>query len=407
MMRYGTSMLALAAVAVLGVTAGCESTPQKSEPVAVKKVDDGMKGQTNVSYKEWGDTTLMAGPCEVEGGDPRGVQSLEHEGREGGPCPPKVTAAAPAKSEPPAESKEMTMGGMCAGQSADLPQGADAGQCFTKVWNEPTYNTVPQRTLVKAASERIEVVPARYEKVQEVVVVTPARKEYRTIPAEYETVTEKVLVRPAYVRTETIPAVYDIIEEKQLVKPAYKTWKPGKMTNIQRVDESGQILCLVDVPAEYKTVTRREVRTQEQTKSIQVPAEYADVQKTVLKSPERVEEVEIPAVTAVREYDKLAEPAKQVKVAVPAEYADVPAQQLAEKGCSTWRQILCDSNMTEDTITKLQVALAKKGYYKGQPTGKFDDATLAAVNGYERDNNLPIDGYLNIETAKSLGIVSN
>jgi hypothetical protein len=213
-----------------------------------------------------------------------------------------------------------------------------------------------------------------------------------------------VLVRPAYVRTDTIPATYDVIEEKVLVKAAYKTWKPGKMTNIQRVDESGQILCLVDVPAEYKTVTRREPRTQEQTKSVQVPAEYASVQKSVLKTPERVEEIEVPAVTEMRTYDKLVEPAKQVKVPVEAKYDDVPTQQLAEQGCHTWRQILCDNNMTEDTITKLQKALSKNGYYQGQPTGKFDDGTLSAVNAYEKANNLPIDGYLNIETATALGI---
>ena len=126
------------------------------------------------------------------------------------------------------------MGGMCAGQSPDLPQAANAGSCFTKVWIEPKYTTVPKRTLVRAAGERIEVVPARYEKVQETVIVKPASKQYRTIPAQYETVTEQVLVRPAYVRTDTIPATYDVIEEKVLVKAAYKTWKPGKMTNIQK-----------------------------------------------------------------------------------------------------------------------------------------------------------------------------
>ena len=206
------------------------------------------------------------------------------------------------------------MGGMCAGQSADLPQASNAGACFTKVWKEPKYTTVQQRTLVKPAGERIEVIPARYVKAQETVIVRPARKEYRTIPAQYETVTEKVLVRPAYVRTETIPAVYDIIEEKQLVKPAYKTWKKGTMTNIQRVDpQSGEILCLVDVPAEYKTVTTRVPRAPEQTKNIEVPAEYADVKKTVLKTPERVEEINIPAVTELREVDKVAEPTSRSK----------------------------------------------------------------------------------------------
>ena len=125
-----------------------------------------------------------------------------------------------------------------------------------------------------------------------------------------------------------------------------------------------------------------------------------------MKTPERVEEIEVPAVTEVRTYDKLVEAPKTVKVPVEAKYQDVPTQQLAEKGCYAWRQILCDNNMTTDTITKLQRALNKAGYYQRQPTGKFDDDTLAAVNVYERANNLPIDGYLNIETANALGITT-
>jgi putative peptidoglycan binding protein len=419
MNRYGIVVLKLAAVALLAATAGCESTATRNEPVAAKKVDSGMSGTTNVAQRQWDESTpkaysaapkVMTDPCAVEGGAGPAVRELQREGRQGGPCEPTATpaptptAARAADTEP----NQLTMGGMCAGQSADLPQASNAGACFTKVWNEPKYTTVPQRTLVKPASERVEVIPARYEKVQEAVVVKAAHKEYRTIPAEYETVTEKVLVRPAYIRTETVPAVYDIIEEKELVKPAYKTWKKGTMTNIQRVDpESGEILCLVDVPAEYKTVTKRVPRSQEQTKNIQVPAEYADVKKTVLKTPERVEESEVPAVTEMREVDKLVEQGKQVKVPIEAEYADVPTQQLAEKGCYAWRQILCDNNMTQDTITKLQTTLSKKGYYQHKPSGKFDDNTLAAVNAYERDNNLPTDPYLNIETAKSLGLDVN
>ena len=52
MIRYGTAVLTASAVAVLLVSAGCESTPTKTEPVATKKVDDGMTGKTNVAYKD-------------------------------------------------------------------------------------------------------------------------------------------------------------------------------------------------------------------------------------------------------------------------------------------------------------------------------------------------------------------
>jgi hypothetical protein len=279
------------------------------------------------------------------------------------------------------------------------------GQCYAKLWNEPRYNDVVQRTMVKPAGSRIEVVPAQYETVTEQVMVREARKEMRVIPAEYETVKERILVRPAYVRAETTPAVYDIYEDQVLVKPAYKTWKPGTMTAIQRVDESGQILCLVEVPAEYKTVTRRELRTPEQTRNIDVPAEYTEVEKTVVKTPERTELVEVePALYETRQVDKLVQPAKEMTVPMEAEYADVSTKVIAAPGCYAWRQVLCDTNMTQDTVVTVQKKLSELGYYAGEPSGEFDEATLAAVNEYERDNDLPVDPYLNVETARSLGI---
>ena len=89
MIRYGTAVLTASAVAVLLVSAGCGSTATKTEPVAVKKVNDGQAGKTNVAYKDWGNENLVTEPCEVEGGGPRGVPELEREGREGGPCAPR------------------------------------------------------------------------------------------------------------------------------------------------------------------------------------------------------------------------------------------------------------------------------------------------------------------------------
>jgi hypothetical protein len=307
-------------------------------------------------------------------------------------------AAAPADAAPAA------MGGMCQNQPSEPPQAAGVGQCYARIWNEPRFSTGTQRTLVKPAGTRIEIVPAQYGTVNEQVVVREARREMRVIPAEYETVVEKVVVRPAYVRTETIPAVYDTFEEQVLVKPAYKTWKPGTMTNIQRVDESGQILCLVEVPAEYKTVTRRELRTAEQTRSIEVPAQYQEVEKTVIKTPERTEVTEIPAEYEMREVEKLVQPAREIAVSVEAQYAEVPTQVLSAPGCYAWREILCDTNMTQQTILSVQQELARRGYYGGEASGTFDEETLAAVNEYARANDLPVDPYLNVETAHALGI---
>jgi hypothetical protein len=376
----------MTALATLLGAAGCAGTTGPGPtvpPEGVVKVDDGTRRETTNAWHRNYNPEVVAVQAE----------------------PRASTVAEPAAAAAPAAATAAAMGGMCEGQPTDPPQVAGVGQCYAKLWNEPQYSDVVQRTMVKPAGTRIEVVPAQYQTVTEEVMVREARKETRVIPAEYETVKDRVLVRPAYTRVETTPAVYDIYEEQQLVKPAYKTWKPGTMTAIQRVDESGQILCLVEVPAEYKTVTRRELRTAEQTRNIEVPAEYTEVEKSVVKTAERTEVVEVePAVYETRQIEKLVQPAKETTVATEAEYADVTTKQLAAAGCYAWRQVLCDTNMTQDTVVSVQKKLSELGYYAGEPTGEFDEATLAAVNEYEQDNDLPVDPYLSVETARSLGI---
>lgn len=90
-----------------------------------------------------------------------------------------------------------------------------------------------------------------------------------------------------------------------------------------------------------------------------------------------------------------------------AERFQVSASMTSASGCPT-RMVARSTWTTRDacghTITKLQTVLNKKRYYQHQPTGRFNDNTLAAVNAYERDNNPPTDRHLNIETAKSLGL---
>ena len=57
-------------------------------------------------------------------------------------------------------------------------------------------------------------------------------------------------MKAASTRLETVPAQYETVTEEVLVRPAYTTWKKGTGP-IQRIDQAtGEIMCLVEVPAE-------------------------------------------------------------------------------------------------------------------------------------------------------------
>jgi hypothetical protein len=147
---------------------------------------------------------------------------------------------------------------------------AKPGECYVLIVKEPVYRTENVKKLVREAGERIEivppvykavkvrvtseeveeVVPAVYETVKERVLVKPATTRLETIPAVFEEVEDRVIAKPATTKAIEVPAVYEDVTEKKLVREAYTTWKPGTATSIQRINEKGEIFCLVEVPAE-------------------------------------------------------------------------------------------------------------------------------------------------------------
>ena len=78
------------------------------------------------------------------------------------------------------------------------------------------------------------------------------------------------------------PPVYENVTERILVKPAYTTWKKGRGP-IEKINQAtGEIMCLVEVPAEYRTVTKRVLKTPAGTKKVTIPAVYKTVKKRIM-----------------------------------------------------------------------------------------------------------------------------
>ena len=69
-----------------------------------------------------------------------------------------------------------------------------------------------------------------------------------------------------------------------------------------------------------------------------------------------------------------------------------------------WREILCQTNMTQDRISDIQASLAKKGFDPGPIDGVVGYRTMEAVNNFQAKNKLPVDKYLNVATIKALGV---
>jgi len=176
-------------------------------------------------------------------------------------------------------------------------------------------------------------IPAKYQTVSKDVLISEASSRIETQKAQYEYVEEKVLVAEASFRYEEVPAVFKTVDEQILDKPAHTIWKKGTGP-IQRIDEStGEIMCLVDVPASYKTVTKR-----------------------VLVSPAATRKVEIPAKYETVKVRKQVAPASETVIEVPEKYGTVQQQQLLADAQFVWHEIH-DNSMSASSRTGAKICL--------------------------------------------------
>lgn len=293
------------------------------------------------------------------------------------------------------------------------PPSANPGECYVNIHNKPVTETVSAQVLKKAASSTLEVIPASYTTVDETILVQPASTRLEVIPATYETVEETVLVKPAGKKLVPVEAVYEDQSEQVLVASASSFWKRSTVAEAaasgaseQIVGDDGYVMCLIEKPAEYKTVTKRVMVKGPSTQEVDVPAEYTTVQKTVVKTPATTKEIEVPAEYATIQKTQLVTPASESVTEIPAEYDTVTSTKVISEGSWEWRQILCATNSTTDKIAEIESALTTAGYSAGNADGLVDSSTLSALQSYQAANNLPVDHgrYINVDTVKALGI---
>lgn len=284
------------------------------------------------------------------------------------------------------------------------PVYARAGECYARVVNPPVFETRSETLLARAASERVEITPAEFQYVDETVQVKPASKTIvEVIPAVFRTVEERVLVKAASEKIEEIPATYRTVEEKQLVRPATTTWKKGRGP-IEKIDNlSGEIMCLVEVPAEYKTVRTTVVETPAQVKRTPVPAEYTVVKRQELVKPAEVREVEVPAEYKTVKVLKMVRPPEEQRIPIPAEYQTIERQVLVKPGSAAWKSILCETNTTPGIVIDIQRALLAKGFNPGKIDGVIGRETSDAIKAFQQANGLATGG-LTMETLERLGV---
>lgn len=312
-----------------------------------------------------------------------------------------------------ASATAVACAGVAFGQQADLPNAATAGECFARVLIPETTEVVTEQVVDKEASFEISVIPAQYETITEQRLVKEGATVFSTVPAVYETVTEVIEIEPAREEKIVIPAQYETYTEQVLVRDAYTTWKPGAglygrdgtsgvvPAGVDGV-ATGELLCMVEVPAQYDTVTRTRLVTAERTDVQIIPAVSKTVTKQVVVEPARVVEETIPAEYETVTLQQLVSPVREDRIEIPATYKTVEKRVVTSGGGLEWREVLCDTNTTSVKISEIQSALTAAGY-SAPADGQFGPSTLSAMESFQRANGLPV-GYLTVSTVERLGV---
>lgn len=244
--------------------------------------------------------------------------------------------------------------------SADVPPNAQPGKCYARCQTEDQYAFNTRQ-----------------------IVATPKTVKRILLPALYTTVYDTVVIRPQSVRYENVPAQYESVREQKMSAPATTKWVKGQADAgcLSANPDDCQVMCLVEVPAQYTTVTKSVLKSESYQREIVIPMEYKIVAKQVKTQNERYTE--------------------QV---IPESYKTVSERVLVSKGgYQGWREVLCGSDLNEAKISSIQRALKAAGYNPGSIDNVFGTQTKEALKAYQRANGLPV-GNLNLETLRALGV---
>ncbi|MFK7903349.1 MAG: peptidoglycan-binding protein [Nitratireductor sp.] len=287
----------------------------------------------------------------------------------------------------------------------DLPPAdAKAGECYAKVLVPATYQTTPQTVEIHPALKTVKKIPAVYKDVEKRVKIEDASHDLVIIPGTYETISETVLVQPERIVKTTIPATYRTETTQVEVSPSRVIWKVGRGAH-EKVDAAtGEIMCRVEIPAKFETVSKQVLATPVQTKEDVVPAKYITVERRMLKTPPTTTKKVIPAKYKTITVKELVSPESFSESIVPAKFSTLNRRKVVSEQATQWRQIMCETNTTPAFVQRLQTALVNAGYSIGtQPNGNYGPATKAAILKYQQANALPTGG-LTISTVKKLGL---
>jgi len=192
-----------------------------------------------------------------------------------------------------------------------------------------------------------------------------------------------------------------------LVAPSHTEWKKGssRYGNIlkQKTNSTGEIICLVKIPAKYKIVNQKILLKPATTRTVSSPAKYKMIEKRVVVQNAQTKSIALPCVYKTIKVKELVSPASTREVKIPAKYKIINKKVKTADSTLTWQAVLCKTNFTRPRVMMVQRALRAKGFNPGPIDGIVGRKTRSAMTRFQKANNLAT-GAFTIRTLRALGV---
>ncbi|NQD80985.1 peptidoglycan-binding protein [Pseudomonas sp. CrR14] len=363
-------------------------------------------------YTILGSLAIMVSGCAMQPS-----ASTDNENKPAQPAPvaqQEPAAAAPDKAQPTPKSASAAMPSSqpasapppMAALSAQEPREYEIqpGQCWVQAQVRPRPVQSTQEIVIKDSVNKITVTPAELDKGFKQVVTREGTKTYRIEPPTYRVVSEQVKIRPEVKRYVVVPAVYQDSQETITLEEAKTVLDQCRAAGTRYSSGTGAMaFCARQVPAKQEVVKVKKLVSPETVRIETDPAEYKSVTRWIVDKPAQAIEV-----TVDPEYTKVAStevvrPVEANQIIVPEEKRQLQVTRFEGNARIVSRQTVCDVDIDDNLVTRLQQSLVKRGFNPGSVDGKLGKRTLDALTEFQTANGFAV-GALTLESLAALEV---
>jgi len=234
------------------------------------------------------------------------------------------------------------------------------GSCLYEHYIEPTVKLIPNRVLISEATEKLTATPAKY----------------RSDSVD-------VLVKAAHKRLVEVPAVFEKKQDRVLVEAAHSIWQKGEGPIMKIDNQTGEIMCRVDIPAEYQTIDVDVVSSGPLLTDVTEEAVYKtiDVQKLETDAVERREPVEAVFETMNKEQEQ-----------APGRYTWLATSSGEDDSSPTGRVVCHQANPGKQIEYERTVVKTAGRFEREEVKETYEDVTVTAMVSDAESVKIPVAG---------------